>query len=253
MDKKSLKKLLESLDKGELSIDDVLERLRTLPFEDIGYAKLDHHRTMRRGFPEVVFCLGKTEEQTLEIAGKFLKRQGLAVLTKVSPELSSALKRRFKTKVQYVPQARMVFLGKTSERIKGKITVVTAGTSDIPVAEEAAVLCEKFGLKVSRIYDVGVAGVHRVLPSLPEINSSDVVIVVAGMEGALPSVIAGLTDKPVIAVPTSIGYGASFQGVTALLGMLCSCSPGIAIVNIDNGFGAGVFALSIIRLADSKK
>lgn len=228
------------------------KKLRDLPYEEMGYAKLDHHRAKRRGFPEAIFCSGKTQEQVLEIADRILRAQGSAMLTKVDEKLASALKRRFKGKVEHVPVARLVFLGKTTERLKGRVAVVTAGTSDIPIAEEAVSICECFGVKVERIYDVGVAGVHRVIPSLPAINNSDVVIVVAGMEGALPSVIAGLTDRPVIAVPTSIGYGANFDGITALLGMLCSCSPGIAIVNIDNGFGAGVFALSIIRLTRSK-
>jgi NCAIR mutase (PurE)-related protein len=228
------------------------KKLRDLPYEEMGYAKLDHHRAMRRGFPEAIFCSGKTREQVLEIADRILEAQGSAILTKVDEKLACALKRRFKGKIEHVPVAGLVFLGKTAERLKGRVAVVTAGTSDIPVAEEAVSICERFGVKVERIYDVGVAGVHRVVPSMPAINNSDVVIVVAGMEGALPSVIAGLTDRPVVAVPTSIGYGANLKGIAALLGMLCSCSPGIAVVNIDNGFGAGVFALSIIRLARSK-
>jgi pyridinium-3,5-biscarboxylic acid mononucleotide synthase len=228
------------------------KKMHDQPFEEMGFAKLDHHRAMRRGFPEAIFCSGKTQEQVLEIADRILRAQGSAILTKVDGKLASALKRRFKGKVEHVPMAGLVFLGRTTEKLKGKVAVVTAGTSDISVAEEAASVCERFGVKVERVYDVGVAGVHRVIPSLPIINNSDVVIVVAGMEGALPSVIAGLTDRPVVAVPTGIGYGANFKGIAALLGMLCSCSPGIAIVNIDNGFGAGVFALSIIRLARSK-
>jgi hypothetical protein len=252
MDRKSLHRLLSSLEDGDIEIDEVLEKLRVLPYEEIGFAKLDHHRAMRRGFPEAVFCSGKTDEQVLGIAERMLKAQGFAVLTKVDERLASKLKKRFKGKIEHVPVANLVFLGGISERVRGKVAVVTAGTSDIPVAEEAAAICERFGVKVERIYDVGVAGVHRVIPSITVFEKSDAVIVVAGMEGALPSVVAGLTDRPVIAVPTSVGYGANFDGMAALLGMLCSCSPGIAVVNIDNGFGAGVFVLSIIRLARSK-
>jgi len=251
LERERLRDILSSLESGEAEVDEVLEKLRLLPYEEVGYAKLDHHRTMRRGFPEAVFCTGKTDEQALEIAGRILKAQGSAVLTKVDAKLAGKLKQRFKGTVEHIPAARMVFLGKVADKVGGRVAVVTAGTSDIPIAEEAASLCERFGSKVERIYDVGVAGVHRVIPFMKVINGSDVLIVVAGMEGALPSVIAGMTDRPVIAVPTSVGYGANFEGVTALLTMLCSCSPGIAIVNIDNGFGAGVFALSIIR--SSKK
>jgi len=253
LDRRRLRELLASLEGGEADVEEVLEKLRLLPYEEIGFAKLDHHRVVRRGFPEAVFCSGKTDEQVLEIAERILKMQGSAVLTKVDKRLAALLKKRIKGSVKHLPGARLVFLGGAPEKVGGRVAVVTAGTSDIPVAEEAAAICERYGVKVDRVYDVGVAGVHRLLPSMPAINGSDAVIVVAGMEGALPSVVAGMTDVPVIAVPTSIGYGANFQGVTALLAMLCSCSPGIAIVNIDNGFGAGVFALSVIRLARKKK
>lgn len=253
MDRVRLRELLASLESGEADVEEVLEKLKLLPFEEAGFAKLDHHRGVRRGFPEAVFCSGKTEEQVVEIADRILRMQGCAVLTKVDKRLAALLKKRFKGRISYVPVAKLVFLGKVAEKLKGRIAVITAGTSDIPVAEEAAAICERYGVKVERIFDVGVAGVHRVIPSMPVMNSSDALIVVAGMEGALPSVIAGLTDRPVIAVPTSIGYGANFEGVTALLAMLCSCSPGIAIVNIDNGFGAGVFALSIIRRIRGEK
>jgi hypothetical protein len=247
LEKERLREILSSLESGESEVEEVLEKLKLLPYEEVGFAKLDHHRTVRRGFPEAVFCTGKTDGQVLEIAGRILKMQGSAVLTKVNAKLAGKLKKRFKGEVKHIPAAQMVFLGKVADKVGGSVAVVTAGTSDIPIAEEAASLCEQFGSKVERIYDVGVAGVHRVIPFMKVMNGSDVLIVVAGMEGALPSVIAGMTDRPVIAVPTSVGYGANFEGVTALLTMLCSCSPGIAIVNIDNGFGAGVFALSIIR------
>lgn len=248
MNRERMRKLLELLESGDADVEEVLESLKTMPFEEMGYAKIDHHRTIRRGFPEAIFCSGKTEEQVLEIADRTLRSQGEAVLTKVSPELASSIQRRFGEEVEYRENAKMIFLGKaTQERCPGSVAIVTAGTSDIPVAEEAAAICERYGVRVTRVYDVGVAGVHRLLPSVPVMVSSDVVIVIAGMEGALPSVVAGFTDRPVIAVPTSVGYGANFKGIAALLGMLCSCSPGIAIMNIDNGFGAGVFTLSILR------
>ena len=253
MDRKRMRDLLVSLENGEADIDEVLEKLRRLPFEDIGYAKLDHHRALRRGFPEAVFCSGKTRDQIIMIAEKILESQGFAVLTKADSGLASDLKKKFGKKIEHVKDAGLIFLGSTAEKLRGNVAIITAGTSDIHVAEEAAVLCEKYGTNVDRIYDIGVAGIHRIIPYVGRIDSADAVIVVAGMEGALPSVIAGLTEKPVIAVPTSIGYGANFEGIAALLGMLCSCSPGIAIVNIDNGFGAGVFALSIIRLIQHKK
>jgi NCAIR mutase (PurE)-related protein len=249
MDRKRLKKLLEGVQKGSITPEDAIDELRSLPFEDLGYAKLDHHRTIRRGFPEAVFCIGKSNKQIIEIARRFVERQGFAVLTKVSEEQASEVRKKLDgRRMKYSAKARMILIGKPSERIDGTLSVVTAGTSDIPIAEEAAVLCEAYGVRIKRIYDIGVAGTHRLAPFVRAIDSSDVVIVVAGMEGALPSVVASTTDKPVIAVPTSIGYGASFRGLAALLGMLCSCSPGIAITNIDNGFGAGVFALSIMRL-----
>jgi len=247
MDRKRVKDLLEAVEKGSIAPEDAFERLRKLPYEELGYAKLDHHRNIRRGFPEAVFCIGKSDNQILEIAERFVKAQGYAILTKVTPRQAAAVRKKLGRRMRYYPDARMILVGKTSERMGGMISVVTAGTSDIPIAEEAAVLCESYGVDVVRIYDIGVAGMHRLAPFLEKIDSSDIVIVVAGMEGALPSVVASMTDRPVIAVPTSIGYGASFRGVTALLGMLCSCSPGIAIVNIDNGFGAGVFALSILK------
>lgn len=247
MDKKRLKRLLESVERGSIDVEEAMDRLRNLPYEDLGYAKLDHHRTLRRGFPEAVFCFGKTDRQIAEIAARFMKSQGFAVLTKISPEQASAVRKKLDGRMKHYPDARMLLIGKIPERVDGSISIVTAGTTDIPIAEEAAVLCEAYGVKVERIYDIGVAGMHRLGPFLKKIDSSDVVIVVAGMEGALPSVVAGTTEKPVIAVPTSVGYGASFKGIAALLGMLCSCSPGIAITNIDNGFGAGVFALSILK------
>lgn len=252
MDKKRLKDLLEAVEKGSIVPEDALERLRKLPFEDLGYAKLDHHRNIRRGFPEAIFCIGKSDNQILEITERFVKAQGYAVLTKITPRQASAVRKKLGRRMRYYPDARMILVGRISEKIDGAVSVVTAGTSDIPIAEEAAVLCESYGVDVIKIYDIGVAGIHRLTPFLGKIDSSDVVIVVAGMEGALPSVVASMTDKPVIAVPTSIGYGASFMGITALLGMLCSCSPGIAIVNIDNGFGAGVFALSILKSKKGK-
>lgn len=252
MDRKRLKRLLESVEKGKLDLDEAIDRLRSLPFEDLGYAKLDHHRALRRGFPEAVFCIGKSNRQIAEIAGRFVSAHGFAVLTKISPEQASFVRKRLDGRMRYYPDANMMLIGKVLEGVEGSVSVITAGTTDIPIAEEAAVLCEAYGIEVERIYDIGVAGMHRLGPFIGKINSSDVIVVVAGMEGALPSVVAGVTDKPVIAVPTSIGYGASFRGIAALLGMLCSCSPGIAIMNIDNGFGAGVFAISILKAKRKK-
>lgn len=253
MNRDQLRDLMHLLQSGDAEVDEIMERLRVLPFEDIGFAKIDHHRTFRRGFPEAVFCTGKSVEQVIGISERLLEGQGQAVITKVPPDLQSRLEEHFGDNIEFVPGAGMAFLGSPSLKIDGSVAVVTAGTSDIPIAEEAASICERFGAKVSRIFDVGIAGLHRIMPHIDTINGSDAVIVVAGMEGALPSMVSSLTDRPVIAVPTAIGYGASFRGLAALLGMLCSCSPGIAVVNIDNGFGAGVFALSVLRVKSSEK
>ncbi|MBE0432911.1 nickel pincer cofactor biosynthesis protein LarB [candidate division WOR-3 bacterium] len=222
------------------------DRVYIDPFADMGYAKVDLHRAKRKGFPEVVFCQGKTQEQIIAIAGKIRRANEVVLLTRVSPQIGRALKRKF-GRGTYHADARIFHMGKVLKQ-QGLVSVLTAGTADIPVAEEAAVTAEIMGSRVQRIYDVGVAGVHRLLAFRVEIEKARVLVVVAGMDGVLPSVVSGLFAKPVIAVPTSVGYGLNLQGITPLLTMLNSCSPGIAVVNIDNGFGAGYIASTINRL-----
>lgn len=242
-----IQQLLQQVKNGEMSIQEASERLRNLPYEDIGVAKLDHHRSLRSGFGEVVFCQGKATEHLVKIYEAFW-RDGVRVLgTRATPEQFEAVHQAVAA-AQYDPLARTIRIGDTP-RLAGKIAVCTGGTADIPVAEEAAVTAEFFGSQVERIYDVGVAGIHRLLSNLPKIRDANAIVAVAGMEGALAGVVAGLVDKPVIAVPTSVGYGASFGGVSALLTMLNSCAEGIGVVNIDNGFGAGYLATQINRLA----
>jgi len=235
--------------KGVLPVDDAFERLRALPYENVGVARVDHHRGIRQGVPEVIFGEGKTVEQIVAIA-RSMRRAGSGVLvTRLDPEKMRAVRRRLRGAVPHAAARCLVIRdGRPKLLGKGTILVVTAGTSDIPVAEEAAVTAEFLGNRVDRLFDVGVAGIHRLLGKQERLRAARVLVVVAGMEGALASVVGGLTDKPVIAVPTSIGYGASFGGVAALLGMLNSCSPTVAVVNIDNGFGAGVLSSVINRL-----
>jgi NCAIR mutase (PurE)-related protein len=244
-----LKKLLSNVAGGDISVDEAFERLRRLPYENIGDARVDHHRRIRQGVPEVIFGEGKTTEQILSIA-RSMRRAGAGVLmTRLSDEKIRAVRRAFRgAKVHPKARCAVIPKGKTEPKGKGIVLVVTAGTSDIPVAEEAAVTAEFLGSSVERLYDVGVAGIHRLLLKEELLRKARVIVVAAGMEGALASVVGGLTDKPVIAVPTSVGYGASFGGVAALLGMLNSCAPTVAVVNIDNGFGAGVLASVIDRL-----
>ena len=243
MNKEFIKSILEKVKQEELSIDEALERLKTLPFEDIGFARIDHHRELRRGFPEIIFCEGKTISQIKTIAQKLWKRGNLIVATRASKEVYQAIG-EIVPEVIYYPEARIVAGGKAKPVVNKKkfILVISAGTGDIPVAEEAKVISQLMGNKVETLYDVGIAGFHRILEEKNLLIKANVLIVVAGMEGALPGLVGGLVDKPVIAVPTSIGYGASFSGISALLGMLNSCSPGIGVINIDNGFGAGYFA-----------
>jgi NCAIR mutase (PurE)-related protein len=216
------------------------------PFADMGYAKIDLHRAKRKGFPEVVFCQGKTKKQILSIAAKIQGANDVVMLTRVSDDVGRALMRKF-PKGKYSAEARIFHMGKQRKK-KGLISVLSGGTADIPVAEEAAVTAEIMGNRVQRIYDVGVAGVHRLLAFREKIEGSRVLIVVAGMDGVLPSVAGGLFSKPIIAVPTSVGYGLNLQGITPLLTMLNSCAPGVAVVNIDNGFGAGYIASTINQL-----
>ncbi|OPX18563.1 1-(5-phosphoribosyl)-5-amino-4-imidazole-carboxylate carboxylase [candidate division WOR-3 bacterium 4484_100] len=222
------------------------EKIFIDPYDDLGYAKLDLHREKRKGFPEVVFCEGKTESQILKIAARFTQVSTRIMFTRVGTKLAQALKKRYK-KGHYYEDARVFFIG-SKKRGKGLITVLTGGTADIPVAEEAAVTAEIMGSKVERIYDVGVAGLHRILAFRKKVQKARVLIVVAGMDGVLASVAGGLFSKPIIAVPTSIGYGLSLKGIAPLLTMLNSCAPGVAVVNIDNGFGAGYIASIINHL-----
>ncbi len=216
------------------------------PFDDLGYAKVDLHREKRKGFPEVVFGEGKTKKQILSIAARILKSNNKVLLTRVLPKLANVLKSKYK-KGKYYKDARIFYIG-TKPKQSGLICILTGGTADIPVAEEAAVTAEIMGSKVKKIYDVGVAGIHRILSFRKEIEKARVLIVVAGMDGVLASVAGGLFAKPIIAVPTSVGYGLSLKGITPLLTMLNSCAPGVAVVNIDNGFGAGYIAAVINKL-----
>ena len=236
------KEILERLRDGALSVEEAVLALKLAPFEDLGYAKVDHHRSLRQGAAEVIYGAGKTPAQIAGILDA-MRRHGdkTVLITRLSPESAEALSRDFP--LDYRPEARMAVLGEFPKPDGlGKIAVVTGGTSDIPVAEEAAVTAEALGNQVVRIYDVGVAGLHRLQARLPEIMEASVLIAIAGMEGALASVLGGLVDCPVIAVPTSVGYGASFGGLSALLSMLNSCASGVSVVNIDNGFGAGFLA-----------
>jgi NCAIR mutase (PurE)-related protein len=247
MDAARLSELLENVRSGKLSVIQAMARLRQLPFEDLVFAKVDHHRDVRQGCPEVILGQGKEAKQIAAIV-RVMQRNGSNVLvTRLEADKMARVK-KFARGLKYHAAARAATWSARPIRIAGKgaVLVVCAGTSDIPVAEEAAITATMMGNRVERLFDVGVAGIHRLLDNRPKLDAAAVLIVVAGMEGALPSVVAGLIDKPVIAVPTSIGYGASFHGVAALLGMLNSCAAGVTVVNIDNGFGAG-FAASLIN------
>lgn len=217
-------------------------------YEDLGFAKVDHHRIKRKGFPEVIYCQGKTAPQIAKIAQSIAKKGHNVLATRADRKAYQAIKKVLK-KAKYYEAARIITVKRKAEKQKSRkpIAVITAGTADLPVAEEAAVTAEFLGLKVEMINDVGVSGIHRLLKNLKKIQKAKVLIVVAGMEGALPSVVGGLVDQPIIAVPTSVGYGANFKGLSALLTMMNSCAPGVAVVNIDNGFGAAVMAYSILR------
>jgi pyridinium-3,5-biscarboxylic acid mononucleotide synthase len=246
-------KMLEKFRAGGVGREKVLQAFQAAPVVDLGFAKVDTHRALRKGFPEVVFGAGKTPEQVLKITSQLVEREERVLVTRITPQHARLLKKKFRRAVHH-ELARCVTIEKTAaEKRSGTIVVACAGTSDLPIAEEAAVTAEIMGNHVERISDIGVAGVHRLFGRLEAIQSANVVIVVAGMEGALPSVVAGLVSKPVIAVPTSVGYGASFGGLAALLGMLNSCSSGITVVNIDNGFGAGYAASQINELAQHRK
>jgi NCAIR mutase (PurE)-related protein len=245
---KEVEKLLNDVKKGTKSVGEALEILKSFPYTDLGFARIDHHREMRTGYPEIVYCTGKTIEQVVEIFRVMISKENNVIGTRATREMFDAVK-KISVKTVYHTEARIISVQKKKpETPKTKIAVITAGTSDIPVAEEAAVTAELLGNKVVRIYDAGVAGIHRLVDKLPVIRSCRVIIVIAGMEGALASVVGGLVDKPVIAVPTSVGYGANFGGISALLAMLTSCSSGVTVVNIDNGFGAGFSASMINRM-----
>lgn len=241
--------ILKKLKNGELSVEEAEGHLRRQPFEELGYAKIDTHRKLRSGFPEVVFCSGKADEHLLEIFGKIYETEGEVFGTRASQRQYELLKERYPN-VQYDTVSGIIKIENPGKEKQGCITVCTAGTSDIAVAEEAAQTAEYFGSYVERIYDVGVSGLHRLLANLDTIQKANCIIAVAGMEGALASVIGGLVDKPVIAVPTSVGYGANLKGLSALLTMINSCANGIAVVNIDNGYGAGYIASQINRLGE---
>ena len=247
MQTQKIKTLLNHVKSGKLSIEDALEKLRGLPFEDLGFAKVDHHRALRTGFPEVVYCAGKTPRQAAEIVARLAAHNQVVIATRAAPEHYQAMADRF-PKAVYHEVARVVVVGRPKRAARSKlVAVVSAGTADLPVAEEAAVVAEAMGRKVERLYDVGVAGIHRLLEHKAVLFGAGAIVVVAGMEGALASVVGGLVRAPVIAVPTSVGYGASFQGLAALLSMLNCCAAGVTVVNIDNGFGAGYFAALITQ------
>jgi NCAIR mutase (PurE)-related protein len=248
MDTEQLRGLLEDVRAGALEVDAALDRMRHLPFEDLGYAKLDHHRSLRHGITEVILGKGKTNEQVTAIAARLLEKSHNLLITRTNAEVAAKLKEDF-PEAEYFPLsgALRVWRDRTV-RGKGKLAVVCAGTSDIPVAEETQVTAEIMGNEVETIFDVGVAGIHRLIAQSERLMAARVVVVVAGMEGALPSAVGGIVSVPVIAVPTSVGYGASFNGLAALLGMLNSCASNVAVVNIDNGFGAGYVASLINRL-----
>lgn len=245
MDEKFLKQLLDSVKNGELQTDEAVMQLKKLPYEDMEYVKIDHHRKLRTGKGEVIYCAGKTPEQSTAIFEKLLEYNGKAMGTRADAATYQAVRAKMPD-AKYHEAARIITIDRTEEVQKeGKIVIATGGTSDIPVAEEAAVTAEFYGSNAVRLYDVGVAGIHRLLMNTDKLENANVIVAVAGMEGALASVVAGLVDCPVIAVPTSIGYGANFGGLSALLTMLNSCASGISVVNIDNGFGAGFLASMI--------
>jgi hypothetical protein len=248
MSPEELRAILDSVRDRHVTVEEALRQLKRLPFEDLGHTKIDHHRALRTGYPEVIFCSGKTVEQITQIVSSMLARKNNILATRATVEMYKAI-RRLRPSANYNTLARTITIRlKKMEMPLTYVAVVSAGTSDIPIAEEAAVTAEIFGNRVERVYDVGVAGIHRLSENMDRIAGARVIVAVAGMEGALPSVIGGLVDRPVIAVPTSVGYGACFQGLAALLSMLTSCASGISVVNIDNGFGAGFLASMINKL-----
>jgi len=241
LDREKVERLLEDVKAGKIGVADALRALKSLPYEDLGFATIDTHRDLRKGFPEVILCKGKTPEQIAQIVERLSSGTQCIMATKANREAYEAI-RNVRTDAIYYESAGMVLVGRRKGKTaKKRILVVSAGTADLPIAEEAAVTAEAMGNTVERLYDVGVAGVHRLLGNREKLFQANVIVVVAGMEGALASIVGGLVDKPVVAVPTSVGYGASFNGLAALLTMLNCCAPGVVVVNIDNGFGAGYF------------
>jgi len=246
MNIKEVEKLLKDVKDGQTTIEEALDVLKNFPYTDLGFARIDHHREMRTGYPEIIYCAGKSVDQVREIVRVMSEKENNVIGTRANQEMFNAVKSIIPDAIYY-PMARIISVQKKKPATpKTRIAVITAGTSDMPIAEEAAITAELLGNNVLRIYDAGVAGIHRLVDKLPEIRNCRVIIVIAGMEGALASVVGGLVDKPVIAVPTSVGYGANFGGISALLAMLTSCSTGVTVVNIDNGFGAG-FSASMIN------
>jgi len=250
MNPADITKLLEQVRSGRITVQAALGRLKHLPFEDVAYAHIDHHRGLRHGMPEVIYCEGKTIEQIAGITKRMLKAGSDILATRASDAVFKAVKKLDRRAVYHKSSRAIVIEHNKKDLTAGVVLVLTAGTSDIPIAEEAAVTAGTLGSTVQTVYDVGVAGIHRILSKKTILDSARVIVVVAGMDGALPSVVGGLVDKPIIAVPTSIGYGAGFQGLAPLLTMLNSCSSGIAVMNIDNGFGAGVLAHRINLLGE---
>jgi NCAIR mutase (PurE)-related protein len=249
MNEKQIQELLKDVSSGKRNIEEAMQTLRDLPYQDIGHTKIDHHRSLRNGFPEVIYGAGKTPQQIKEIFGAMMPT-GNVLVTRASTAAADAVK-ELSPEIKFNPLSKTItYCSEPPEYKEGKIIIVTAGTSDLPVAEEALVTADMLGNKVELISDVGVAGIHRLFGSLEKIREASVIIVVAGMEGALASVIGGMVDTPLIAVPTSVGYGAAFEGIAALLGMLTSCASGITVVNIDNGFGAACAANRINKQKD---
>jgi hypothetical protein len=251
MNRSDLTKLLQNVRAGRIDIETALDRLKHLPFEDVMYAHIDHHRHLRHGMPKVIYCEGKTLEQVVGITKRMLANKSDVLATRANEAIYKAVKKLDRRAVYHKASRAIVVRREKKDASKGTILVLTAGTSDIPVAEEAAITADMLGSTVRTVYDVGVAGIHRVLSKRDLLDAARVIVVVAGMDGALPSVVGGLVDKPVIAVPTSVGYGAGFQGLAPLLTMLNSCAAGIAVMNIDNGFGAGVLAHRINLLGET--
>ncbi|MBN2796151.1 MAG: nickel pincer cofactor biosynthesis protein LarB [Clostridia bacterium] len=248
-----IRKILMGVKENHVDINDAIQNLKDLPFQDLGFANIDHHRQIRTGYPEVIYCEGKTVEQVKLIAKAMVEKNVNVLMTRVSKEMYEAVQ-SLHEQVEYHESARIIFIKcQAIEVSEKKVLVLTGGTSDMPVAEEAALTAEALGSQVVRLYDVGVAGIHRLLSRKDMIEEASVIIAVAGMEGALPSVVGGLVEVPVIAVPTSVGYGAQFNGLAALLAMLNSCASGIGVVNIDNGFGAGYLASSIIKQIEKER